>query len=234
MFAGEYRNNVFMNKTTSLYTIILTALLSLSAYSNEFKFNNKNLNALMALVCQSSLQHLNNDSIYAHKLSVDKTKLGAKTDEATFELSGTCNVEYDTKTKEILAYGDEFSIEINMMDTSQATGKIGIKDIALQFKNKELIGLAIKDPLMLTQKAYRLTNSKWAQSDSIFSFNSKKTFLLKIGRKTAALEENTDLTFKGKLHTKFFNTWSYEAFGCSSKTAYISNKVCSKIVSKMK
>ena len=52
--------------------------------------------------------------------------------------------------------------------------------------------------------------------------------------KTAALEENTDLKFKDKLHTSFFNTWSFQSFGCSAKETYISSATCSQIVSKVK
>lgn len=220
-----------MNKYVSLSLFILVGgMHNMNAFAGEFKFNNKNLNALSALICHTTTEAESENIISLHKFLVDKSKLGSAKNDVSYELTGTCNIQYDKKTKKIISYGDEFTFNINLKDSKMANGKIGIKDIELHFKKNSLKMIRIKDPLLLIEKTYQLNNSEWAQSDSLFSFNKKKSFALRIGRKTAAVEKNSTLMFsKNKLKSKFYNTWSYSAIGCSQTTGRTTQEHCQKI-----
>lgn len=225
-----------MNKYASLSLFILMTLTVINAKADSagFRFNNKNLNALTALICHSTSELSSPDRILIHKLQVDKSKLGTNANEVSYELSGTCHVEYDLKTKEVLSYGDEFTINIDLQKPAKTTGKLGIQEIRFQFQNKNLVGLKVKDPLLLTQKSFPLKNTSWANSDSILSFQKTRKFMLKVGRKTAAIEKESALNFvKHKVKTKFFNTWSFEAIGCSSSKSYVDQETCLRLAEKI-
>lgn len=221
-------------KFTSLTVMLLCTLVSTSVFSSEFKFNNKNLNALMALVCHSNNQNADKNSIFAHKVLIDKIKHGSSEADTSFEISGTCNIEYDKKSKEIISYGEEFLVEFNLKNKSKISGKIGIRDIVIDFQSHKLSRLTIKDPLMLTLKVFNLKQSHWASSDSIINFNPARPFKLSVGRKTAATEDQSQLKFNTKVKSTFFNTWSYTSYGCSSADQFVTEEICSSIVAKTK
>lgn len=211
-----------------LLTFILISS-SLNALASEFKFNNKNLNSLGAIICQNTTVK-ESQHITAHKISIHKDKRSDHKKNMQYEIIGTCDIKYSKNTQKVVSLGDEFSLSFTTNNYQQIEGRLGIKKIFLNFRKKNLHSLVIIDPLMQTTKRIYLSKSKWATSDTIFNFN-KSNLELKISRKTAAVESNSMLRFKDKSKTRYYNLWSFESFGCTNNVKKVTSEQCQKIVS---
>ena len=214
-------------KRSILFTFFL--VLSSSLYANsEFVFNNKNLNSVASLICIMNAQgdSLEQDAqVRTHKITLNQKRIGPKVSDLIIEVKGTCNNIVDLKTKELKKLGDEFLLTIDMRKTLSAEGKIGIKNINIYFKDKNLQSISISDPLLLTTVKKDLSNSTWAKSDQIFSFDSKPLSVA-FNRRIAAIENGGVLRFKS---TSFFSIWSDQAIGCSLAGKNLSESECESL-----
>lgn len=211
-----------------LIILLIFTLASITAQASEFKFNNKNLNSLGALVCLLNSEGLTlseSTHVYTHKTSVNKRKIGPKSNEEIIELHGTCNNLVNRETLKVEQLGDEFYIKIDRSEKLLGSGKLGIKDINISFKNKNIQKITITDPLLLTRLSRDLSNSTWAKTNQIFGFNQKK-LSLRFARKIAATETGGILNFNS---IKFFNVWSDQAFGCGLANEKLSEVECEKL-----
>ena len=214
-------------KITFIILFICT-LINVNSFAAEFKFNNKNLNSIGALVClinSESSQNLRGALIYTHKTTVNKKKIGPRAVDEIIEIQGTCNNLVNTETLKTERMGDEFFIQIDRSRNLQGSGKLGIKKITIDFKNSNLQGITVEDPLLLTKVSKDISNSTWAKSNQIFSFTGEK-LSLRFSRKIAATETGGVLDFNS---IKFFSVWSDQAFGCSSATIKLSESQCEKL-----
>lgn len=212
----------------SIITLFTLALVSFNLQAEEFKFNNKNLNSIGALVCMMGSQNTLEVSprISIHKSFVNKKKIGPKASDEIVELSGSCNNIVNRDELKIESLGEEFTIEIDRSNKLVGIGKLGIKDIKIEFKHGRVNKLTIKDSLMLTTISRDLSNSTWAKSNQIFSFTGKK-MALRFSRKIAATETGGTLNFNT---ASFFNVWSDQAFGCSLANEKLSAHECEKLI----
>lgn len=212
---------------TKLFTLFILSILSFNSQSSEFKFNNKNLNSLAALICLLDSQELGNkdsSKVYTHKTTVNKVKIGPKVNDEIIELTGTCNNIINKDSLKIVRLGEEFNISIDRSNKLVASGKLGIKSVEIQFKNNIAQRITIEDPLLLIKTSRDISKSIWAKSNQIFSF-SKKKLSLKFARTIAATEEGGTLNFKS---VKFFNVWNDQAFGCSLANKNLSQSECER------
>lgn len=213
-----------MNCRTFLtFIIVLTSGVSVAS---EFKFNNKNLNSLGALVCQLDQgASSNSEMIRTHSLNVNQKRIGPKTTDVIVEVQGTCNKLIDSESMKVEALGDEFYLKIDRSQKLIGSGKLGIKNITIEFQKNKINRISIEDPLLLLTVTEDLSQSNWASSNQIFSFNNEN-MSLKFARKIAATEAGGTLSFNS---TRFFNVWSDQAYGCSLATKEISDLTCEKL-----
>ncbi|MBD65789.1 MAG: hypothetical protein CME62_11320 [Halobacteriovoraceae bacterium] len=216
-----------MIKSTIIFTLFF---LIHQAQANEFKFNNKNLNSLGAIICQSAKSPQENN-IIAHKININKHRVSDKHNDFKYEVIGTCDIHYNTQKKKITTLGDEFHFSFYTNRFGQIEGRYGIKKLFFNFRKKTLHSLVIIDPLLQTTKRIYLSQSQWAKNDTIFNFDRSK-LQVKISRKTAAVEKNSLLEFNDKLKTTYYNLWSFESFGCSGLAGQ-NQEQCQKIVSEI-
>lgn len=207
-----------------------TLLIGQAALGSEFKFNYKNLNTLGALICTQTAQTQNNKQILAHKINVDVRRVGPKPNDKIFEISGSCDINYDIKSKKIVSFGEEFNIEFELANLKSVKGNLGIKEIEVNFDKNNLKTIKVTDPLLLTSNSYDLSRSQWASSDRIFNLKNKKFLSVKLARATAAVEKDNTLVFHTNDQTNFYNIWSYESSGCSHKTRKIAESECTQIM----
>jgi hypothetical protein len=221
-----------MIKSLLPFIFVLTLSIGQMAYGNEFNFNYKNLNTLGALICSQDSVVQDKETILAHKVNIDMRRVGPGGNDKIFEVSGSCDISYNKNSDIVTSFGDEFSIEIELSNLNSVTGKLGIKDIELQFNDRELTGMKITDSLMMSSKTFDLTGSHWAISDRIFNLKNKKLLSVNLSRSTAAVEKNNSLEFYTNGQSRFYNIWTYESFGCSHKSKAITQKKCAEILKK--
>ena len=211
------------------WTSILLTLMLNQAYAGEFSFNNKNLNTLGALVCDLSSTNAQTNTIIAHKMDLEIKRTGPNKNDVSYIIEVSCNIQIDKKTKKTISYGDPLSISFSELN-SEIKGQLGINELILNFKNKTLRKITIKDPLMLSQKSFEVNKSEWAHSDQIFNFNKAPGIKLNLNRNIAAVESDSTLSFNHGNKSKFFNLWSYQSYGCSNKNHTIDSELCYQLL----
>lgn len=204
----------------SLFNLLLLS----TSFAAEFRYNNKNLNSLGAVICLMNTEV--SSELKTHKISTLKKRVGPAADDLLFELSGTCATKI-AKNGTLNSIGDEFLVELKKVKNDYiAVGKIGIKEIQIFFKASNPHKIVIIDPLLLTKQSKNLAHTKWSSSNQIFSFNGDK-LSLQLGRKLAAVEDGGALNFKDR-STTFFNLWSETTFGCTHAGSSLSEQECEK------
>lgn len=196
--------------------IFLTCFLfSSGLYANEFKFNYKNLNSLASTICENMRPKLTKRSIFVSSFNVDRETYGPAKGQTKFHITGTCNAQFSQKTKKMLHSGEEFSLDIDLKNLSQVSGKIGINELKLNFKGKRLKTVYIDELITGTSTSINLEGSQWASSNILFLTNKSKAIRLKVNRRIIASEMGSQLSFKK--NAKLYNHWSYQAFSCAGK-----------------
>jgi hypothetical protein len=213
--------------------IFMLTLFGQAALGSEFNFNYKNLNTLGALICTQTTPTKKTEQILAHKINVDMRRVGPNPNDKIFEISGSCDINYDLKSKKIVSFGEEFNIEFELGNLANVKGNLGIKEIEVSFDKNSLKAIKITDPLLLTNDNFDLSRSQWASSDRIFNLKNKKLLSVKLARATAAVEKNNTLIFYTNDQTHFYNIWSYQSSGCSHGSRKVSESECSKILKKL-
>lgn len=195
--------------------------------ASEFKFNNKNLNSLGALVCQLDQESKTSKQlIRVNSISVNQKRIGPEPKDIIIEVQGTCNKIVSPKSMKVTALGDEFFVKFDRSLNHAGKGKIGIKNISIRFNAGKIKNILIEDPLLMTKITKDLSHSTWASTNQIFSFSADK-MALKFSRKIAATETGGTLEFES---TRYFNVWSDQAYGCSQVTNEISDLACEKLI----
>ncbi|MBT4792687.1 MAG: hypothetical protein HON90_14025 [Halobacteriovoraceae bacterium] len=212
---------------TKVSTILLFLAISLTAAANEFKFNYKNLNTLTAVICHKAKNTLSQQkgAQVVSSFSINKVKHSDQKDDATFEISGTCNAVI-AKNRSVLSYGQEIQLTINLNKLNQSKGMLGISPITLQFFKGIPTQVIIEDLLLSQQLSLTLNSSRWAKSNSLFSLNPENYIQIKSSSRIIASEVESNLEFLN--NSTFYNIWSYESFGCSGKEK-ISSSQCEKL-----
>ncbi|MFT6632976.1 MAG: hypothetical protein ACJAS4_002944 [Bacteriovoracaceae bacterium] len=210
-----------MRKSILLFTI--ATILSLPAYAGEFSINYKNLNTLASLICQEIKPEATNNTVLVNKFTTNKTKYGADKSEAQFELTGICNSRVSKKTSEILSFGEEIQFTIDLKKPSLVLGTIGINELKIVFKENVLKSIIINKIFENKKLNFKIPQTRWATSDSLFSFNKNEQIKIeKRGRVLASEKESNLYLNTGEV---LYNIWNYQAFGCHT-THNISQSQC--------
>ena len=210
-----------MKKTILLFTI--STLLSLPLYAGEFSFNYKNLNTLATLICKQIKPEVTNNTVLVNKFITNKTKYGTDSSEAQYELSGICNSRVSKKTAEILSFGEEIQFTVDLKKPSLVIGTIGVNELKIIFKNNLLKRITINKIFENKKLHFKLPKTRWATSDSLFSFN--KDELIKIEKKGRVLASEKESNLYLDTGEVLYNIWNYQAFGCHT-THNISQSQC--------
>lgn len=195
-----------------LLTISLFLFVFSSYAKNTTFFNYKNLNAIASLVCHFNKSSNDENVIYVNKFNIDKNQIDSNQSIEEIDLSGTCNAEF--KNNEIVHFGNDLQLEIK--NSSHISGKIGLNDIKIQMKNNRPYRLILTDSLLGQKRTLNLSEIQWAKNDSLIQFNSKNVLKIDLKGRVIASEETSLLKYQD---ITFYNIWSYNGFGCTSKVS---------------
>lgn len=201
-----------------IVSIFISLFLAQAAYSNSFKMNYKNLNAMAELLCQ--LNRLKTDTknfTYVNRFNIDQTK----TQSLSAEINGVCSAKIKTKTGNIFSSGEPISLQMQKSKHFLATGTVGINTVTLDISKSGHLVVKFKNELLSFHKTYHFKNIKWAQKDSLISLTSDNKVTIKLKNQVMAKEKNSILMFK---NTKLYNSWGFNSFSCSPLT--VSGKSC--------
>jgi len=215
-----------MNKSIiSLFLIISTS----TTFANTFIFNNKNINSLVTIICENSLTAQKSNTIYLNKINISQTKYGPHRLDKRFDITGTCNGEIDSKTREFISFGNEINLTFDLNKTDIFSGTIGIDTFEIIMNKKRVTNLKINSFVENKTIDLNLRRSKWAQSNSLINLNDDSIKII-ADRKRHAVEDNRRLII-GK-DTILYNLWTHQAFSCKSDSR-VSRYECENLSNKI-
>lgn len=213
-----------------LLVIFILVGISQTSFAGTFKFNNKNINSLVSLICHDMRIDLNNSDIHVSKVLIDRNQYGKSNKDTRIDISGVCNTQVDSRTKKVTRLGDEISISIDLADLHNVQGNVGIDTVRLNFskRNNQLDSYELIRLVNNSKHTISLRNSNWATSDSMFSLEKNSKIKITPSRSISAVE-NKGLLKLGS-NNSFYHIWSYQAYGCSSSKNKISHTQCERIL----
>lgn len=216
-----------MNKSIiSLFLIISTS----TTFANTFNFNNKNINSLVTIICENSLTAQKSNTIYLNKINISQTKYGPHSLDKRFDITGTCNGEIDSKTREFISFGNEINLTFDLNNkTDVFSGTIGIDTFEIIMKKKRVTHLKIDSFVENKTIDLNLRGSKWAQSNSLVILKDDSIKII-ADRKRHAVEYKRKLII-GK-DTTLYNLWTHQAFSCKSDSR-LSRSECENLSNKI-
>ncbi len=213
-----------------LLVIFILVGISQTSFASTFKFNNKNINSLVSLICHDMKVDLNNNDIHVSKVLIDRNQYGKSNKDTRIDISGVCNTQVDSRTRKVTRIGDEISISIDLADLRNIQGNVGIDMVRLNFskRNNQLDSYELIRLVNNSKHTISLRNSNWASSDSMFNLGNESKIKITPSRSISAIENHGALNLD--TNTLFYNIWSYQAYGCSSSLK-LSQSRCEKLFS---
>jgi hypothetical protein len=197
------------------------------AKKTPFNLNYKNINTITSLACESLQPIKSFNKILRSKILINKVKLNQNSKKVKFELTGHCNSIFSKSTNELIQLGDEINMTANLSRNNISFhGQIGLNQVKLFFKNGYPTKLTMFNEFSNERTKYNLKRSSWADSDSLFTIGSSSSIRINLNKNKKIREKDLTLVFSKKhFH---YNIWSFNSFGCASKTS-ISKKQCESL-----
>ena len=214
-------------KLTKYLFIFSILTLAPIAGPKEFKFNYKNLHALSALICESVNGATSQNSVLINKVSIDKNQYGPLPKDLRYEISGSCQNRVSSTGKEVLKYGEDLQLEMDLKNLGTVSGTLGIHKVRVLFKKKIPTKLMVDQYLLGEKKIYDLKNYKWSHSSSMVNFGKAEKLQLRSKKRIIASEENSNLVFSNG--SIVYNIWSYESYSCRTKKKF-GQKSCENLL----
>lgn len=211
---------IFISLITSMQV-----LGRVSPKNDHFKFYYKNLNTLGAIICslEASKRPVASGFVRLFKIDSDKGSIGAA---ERIEFSGTCNGEMNLKTKEVVSFGQSFSLDFTTSSLKSIKGKLGLKEIMISFQKSIPTFIQITDPFTKIKKGFDLSEINWAKKNSIISFKKDDLISIKKKGKILAVENASNIKLSG---VDFYNIWNYSSFGCQSYKDQLNQSQCQEL-----
>jgi hypothetical protein len=198
--------------------------------ASEFKFNYKNLNTLASVICAKGQPlKVGTNEVLANSIQVEQVKTGINPNDKTYEITGTCNAIYNSKTEDFSSFGEELDIALDLNSLNSVQGTIGINTINLKMRKRTINSVVITDSLLGDKTALKFKSMNWAPNNSLISFSKESKINLKVNRKIAATEVNSILKIKANTNLNTFKIWSTNSFACSK----VDMNKCREIISKL-
>jgi hypothetical protein len=201
----------------------LTSLLSLPAQAGQFNFNYKNLNTLAMLICKEMKPEPTSNTVLVNKFTTNKTKYGSSKNDIQYEMSGICNSKISKKSSEVLSFGDEIQFSVDLDKANLILGTVGVNKLIIKIKGSTVKSITIDKIFENKKVKIGIPKTRWAKSDSLFSFNKNERIKMETkGRILASEKESNLYSDSGEV---LYNIWNYESFGCHT-TKGISQDQC--------
>ena len=214
-----------------LKLVILSIFLFLHApesFGKGFQFNYKNLNTLASIICAQSQMKLPAPHVQVSKFAINRQFLNPQKSEFNIVLNGTCNATIDPAKKEVLHFGQEFSLRVEKHKKLELSGEMGLEHFKINFKNGLPYLLTINGLFHPGPITIKLAQTNWSKRDSLINFNQKENISVKVDGRIMASELNSHLNLRNG--PRYFNIWRFDTFGCKSSKA-LSQQNCETLSS---